>query len=158
MTNGKISKAGNDYVIEPNELDEQGRKTKVTVYANIGGERRLIGTTSWRVKRVPDPVAQIAGQSGGDIRKEVLRIQDGVLAVLEDFDFEFKYTVTQFTVETSAGGFTNRYVSRSNRFTNEQKQALDRANLNSIVYIGDIKAIGDDGTTRDLDPISFKIK
>lgn len=158
MTNGKISKVGGDYIIEPNELDEQGRKTKVTVYADINGERRLIGSTDWRVKRVPDPVAQVAGQSGGDIRKEVLRIQDGVLAVLEDFDFEFKYTVTQFTVETSAGGFTNRYVSRSNRFTNEQKQALDRANLNSIVYIGDIKAVGDDGTTRDLDPISFKIK
>ena len=159
MTNGKIIKRGDDYIIQPEELDEQGRKTKVSVYANINGERRLIGTSDWRVKRVPDPVAQVGGLSGGEIRKEILGIQDGVLAVLEDFDFEFKYTVTQFTVETTgAGGYTNRYVSRTNRFTADQKQALQRANINSIVYIGEIKAVGDDGTTRDLDPISFKIK
>ncbi|MEN8116818.1 MAG: gliding motility protein GldM [Bacteroidota bacterium] len=159
MTNGRVTKRGNQYIIEPTDLDEQGRNTEVSVYATIGGERRLIGTTDWRVKRVPDPVAQINGQSGGDIRREVLSIQDGVMAVLEDFDFEFKYTITQFTLETTgAGGYTNRFPSRSKWFTTEQKNALSRINLNSIVYIGDIKAVGDDGTTRDLDPISFKIK
>ncbi|WP_346856112.1 gliding motility protein GldM [uncultured Draconibacterium sp.] len=159
MTNGKISKVGDGFMIEPTELDPNQSKTKVSVYANIGGQRRLINTTSWRVKKVPDPIAQINGQSGGNIKKEILGIQDGVLAVLVDFDFDFKYTVTQFTIETSAaGGFTNRYPARSNRFTPEQKEALKRVNVNSIVYIGDIKAVGDDGTTRDLDPISFKIK
>ena len=121
MTNGKVTKAGDAYLIEPTDLDEMGRKTKVSVYATINGSRRLIGTTDWRVKRVPDPVAQINGQSGGDIRKETLQIQDGVLAVLEDFDFEFGYKVTQFTMETTSGGYTNRYPSNSNRFTTEQK-------------------------------------
>ncbi|WP_319479878.1 gliding motility protein GldM [uncultured Draconibacterium sp.] len=158
MTNGTVSKEGDEYIIEPAELDEMGRNTKVSVYATINGARRLIGTTDWRVKRVPDPVAQVNGQSGGEIRKELLRIQDGVLAVLEDFDFEFGYKVTQFTLETTDGGYTNRYPSNSNRFTTEQKNALNNVTLNSIVYIGDIKALGDDGTTRDLDPISFKIK
>nr|WP_319998622.1 gliding motility protein GldM [uncultured Draconibacterium sp.] len=158
MTNGKVTRDGDAYLIEPTELDEMGRKTKVIVYATINGTRRLIGTTDWRVKRVPDPVAQINGQSGGDIRKEVLKIQDGVLAVLEDFDFEFGYKVTQFTMETTGGGYTNRYPANSNRFTEEQKNALKNVNINSIVYIGDIKAVGDDGTTRDLKPISFKIK
>lgn len=159
MENGTVTKQGDNYIIEPNELDEQGRRTKVHVYANIGGEQRLVGTTDWRVKQVPDPVAQIAGKSGGEIRKEVLGIQDGVLAVLEDFDFDFKYRITQFTIETTgSGGYTNHYPARSNRFTQEQKDALKRVSINSIVYIGDIKAIGDDGTTRDLDPISFKVK
>ncbi|WP_319591848.1 gliding motility protein GldM [uncultured Draconibacterium sp.] len=158
MTNGSVSKEGDAYVIEPAELDEMGRKTKVSVYATINGSRRLIGTTEWRVKRVPDPVAQINGQSGGDIRKELLQVQDGVLAVLEDFDFEFGYRVTQFTLETTSQGYTNRYPSNSRRFTAEQKEALGRVNINSIVYISDIKAVGDDGTTRDLDPISFKVK
>ncbi|WP_372649363.1 gliding motility protein GldM [Draconibacterium sp.] len=158
MTNGKVTKRGDAYIVVPTDLDEMGRNTKVSVYATINGSRRLIGTTEWRVKRVPDPVAQINGQSGGDIRKETLQIQDGVLAVLEDFDFEFGYKVTQFTMETTSGGYTNRYPSNSNRFTAEQKNALRNVNINSIVYIGDIKALGDDGTTRDLDPISFKVK
>ncbi|MCK3686343.1 gliding motility protein GldM [Maribellus sp. YY47] len=159
MSNGKIARQGNGFTIRPTDLDELGRNTKVTVYANINGQRRLIGTSNWRVKQVPDPVAQVGGQSGGDIRKETLGIQDGVMAVLEDFDFEFKYKITQFTLETTGqGGYTNRYPANSNRFTAEQKNALKNASINSIVYIGDIKAVGDDGSTRDLDPISFKIK
>ncbi len=159
MTNGKITRDGDAYIIEPTNLDELGKKTTVSVYSNFDGARRLVGSTNWRVKQVPDPVAQIAGKSGGDIRKEILGIQDGVMAVLEDFDFEFKYTITQFTVETTAaGGYTNRYPAKSNRFTPEQIEALKRVNINSIVYIGDIKAKGDDGSVRDLDPISFKVK
>ncbi len=159
MTNGTITRKGDGFIIKPTDLDEQGRRTKVSVYANINGERRLVGTSDWRVKPVPDPVAQINGSSGGDIRKEVLNIQQGVMAVLEDFDFEFKYTVTEFTLETTgAGGYTNRYPARGNRFTDEQKGALSRVNPNTWIYIADIKAVGDDGTTRDLDPISFKVK
>ncbi len=159
MTNGKVTKTGDTYVIEPTELDEQGRRTKVSVYANIGGERRLIGTTDWRVKKVPDPVAQVAGESGGTIRKERLLVEDGVMAVLEDFDFEFKYTVTEFTLEaTGPGGYTNPWDSKSNRFTTEQKDQIRRLNPNSFVFITNIKAIGDDGEVRTLDPINFKIQ
>ncbi len=158
MSNGTITKSGDDYIVRPNELDEQGKKTQVSVYATIGGERRLVGTTDWRVKKVPDPVAQVAGQAGGTIRKERLVVEDGVMAVLEDFDFDFKYTVTQFNVQvTGAGGYVNIWESKSNRFTQEQKDQFSRLNPNSFVYIANIKAIGDDGEVRDLDPISFKI-
>jgi gliding motility-associated protein GldM len=159
MTNGAIRKRGNDYIVQPSELDEQGRRTTVSVFANIGGERRLLGTTNWRVKRVPDPVAQVAGQAGGTIRRERLLVEDGVMAVLEDFDFDFRYTITQFRVEISAaGGYVNFFESNSNRFTDEQKEQFRRLNPNSLIYIANIKAVGSDGTTRDLDPISFKIQ
>jgi len=159
MTNGKIIKTGDTYIIEPTALDEVGRRTKVTVYANIGGKRRVVGVSNWRVKQVPPPVAQIAGQTSGDIRKEVLAIQDGVTAVLVDFDFDFKYKVTQFDVQTSGvAGYAIIRKSNSNRFTTEQKDMLKRVKPQSIVYISNIKAIGDDGKTRNLDPISFKIR
>jgi len=159
MTNGKVIKKGTSYVIRPNELDEMGRRTKVSVFANIGGDRRLLGTTDWRVKKVPDPIAQVAGQSGGTIRKERLLVEEGVMAVLEDFDFDFKYTVTRFNVQVSGtGGYVSIWESNSNRFTEDQKEQFRRLNPNSLVYIANIKAIGDDGETRDLDPISFKIR
>ena len=158
ITNGKVLKRGNEFVIQPSELDEMGRRTTVTVYANIGGERRMLGSSNWRVKRVPDPVAQVAGQTGGSIRKERLMVEEGVMAVLEDFDFEFRYTVMQFNVEVSGrGGYVSIWDSNSNRFTDEQKEQFRRLNQNSLVYIANIKARGDDGTIRDLDPISFKI-
>jgi gliding motility-associated protein GldM len=159
MTNGKALKSGDAYIIQPTELDEQGKKTKITVYANINGTRKLVGTTNWRVKKVPDPVAQVGGLSGGDIRKERLQVEDGVLAVLEDFDFDFKYKVTQFELQTTgSGGYVVIKKSNSNRFTAEQKDLLKKANPESLVYIGNIKAIGDDGSTRDLKGITFTVK
>jgi gliding motility-associated protein GldM len=159
MTNGKATKSGDAFVIRPTELDEQGARTKVSVYANINGVKKLVGTTNWRVKKVPDPVAQVAGLTGGDIRKERLQVEDGVMAVLEDFDFDFKYKVTEFEVQTTiAGGYIDRKTSKSNRFTPEQKEQLRRVQLESIVYISNIKAVGDDGSTRDLDPVSFKVR
>ncbi len=159
MENGKVTKSGDSFIVRPADLDEQGRKTKISVYANVGGTRKLVGTTSWRVKKVPDPVAQVAGTSGGNIRKERLQVEDGVLAVLEDFDFDFKYKVTEFELQTTgAGGYVVIKKSTSNRFTAEQKELLRRANPESLVYIGNIKALGDDGSTRDLKGITFTVK
>jgi hypothetical protein len=81
-----------------------------------------------------------------------------VLAVLEDFDFDFKYKVTQFELQTTGNaGYVVNNKSNSNRFTAEQKNQLNRVRPGSIIYIGNIKAIGDDGKARDLSPISFKI-
>ena len=159
MENGKWVKSGDAYLIRPTELDEQGKRTKITVYANVNGTRKVVGTSFWRVKKVPDPVAQVAGKSGGDLRKEVLAIQDGVLAVLEDFDFDFKYKVTQFELGTTGSdGYYVGKASKSNRFTAEQKELLKRANPGSKVFIDNIKAIGDDGSTRDLKGITFTVK
>jgi gliding motility-associated protein GldM len=160
MTNGTVTRQGNEWVVKPTDLDEQGNgKTKVSVYANMGGERRLVGSSDWRVKRVPDPVAQVAGIAGGEIRKEVMQIQDGVLAVLEDFDFDFKYTVTEFEMEAiDQAGYTVRRPSKSNRFTSEQKDLIQRANTQSWIHLVNIKARGDDGSIRDLDPVSFNIR
>jgi len=158
MTNGKVTKSGDTFIVRPTDLDESGKKTKITVYANINGTKRLIGSTEWRVKPVPPPIAQVAGKSSGDIRREVLTIQDGVMAVLQDFDFDFKYKVSEFEVQTTTGGYTDIKKSKSNRFTPEQKEMLKRVQLESFVYIGNIKAIGDDGSTRDLLPITFKVK
>ncbi len=157
MSNGKITKSGGAWIVEPTELDELGRRTKVTVYTNIGGQRRQVGSSVWRVKKVPDPVAQVAQKSGGDVRKEVLEIQDGVMAVMIDFDFDYKYTVTEFELQTTEGGYTNVKKSTTNRFTQEQKDLLKRAKPQTWVYIGNIKARGENGDIRDLDPISFKI-
>jgi gliding motility-associated protein GldM len=159
ITNGRIGQVGNVTMVYPNELDEQGRRTTVSVYARVGGAERLMGSTNFRVKRVPDPIAQIGNQSGGNIRKEDLEVEDGILAVLPDFDFDLRFTVTQFDINiTAAGGFVNTFRAANNRFTPDQKAQFRNLAIGSIIYIDNIKARGDDGTDRDLDPISFKIR
>lgn len=159
MSNGRITPQGGQIMVYPTDLDENGRKTTVTVYARVEGSERLMGTMNFRVKRVPDPVAKVANLSGGNIRKEDLLVEDGVMAVLQDFDFELRFTVYQFDVSlTGAGGYVNTWKSGSNRFTADQKNQFRNLAAGSIVYIDNIKARGDDGTERPLDPISFKIR
>ena len=159
ISNGKITQSGNDYIAEPEELDELGRRTTITVYATINGEERYMGETTWRVKQVPDPVAMIGDKNGGDLPKGELLVQDGILAVLEDFDFNLNFRITQFEVSiTNAGGFVNSWMSNSNRFTEEQKEQFQNLTTNTIIYIDKLRAEGDDGSTRELDPISFKIR
>lgn len=159
MTNGRIEQRGNAYFVYPSEVDEQGRRTKVSVYARFGDSQRLMGTMDFRVKNVPTPVAQVGSQSGGIITKERLLVEDGVFAALPDFDFDMKFTVTQFDVNiTGAGGFTNNWSSNSNRFTADQKAQFRNLAPGARIFIENIKAKGDDGTTRDLASISFKIR
>ncbi len=160
MTNGRVDKtADNKFFVYTSALDEQGKKTTVSVYSNAGGTRRLMGSRPFRVKKVPDPVPQIGGSSGGNIRKEDLMIEDGILATLKDFDFDLKFTITQFDVWiTGSGGYTNKWSSTSNRFTADQKNQFRSLTPGSILYIDNIKAKGDDGSARDLGSISFKIR
>ena len=159
ITNGRIVKEGNDYFAYPAEEDINGRNTSVTVTAPINGVSRNMGSMVFRVKRVPDPVATIAESNGGVLRKEQLLAEQGIFAALVDFDFDLKFTVTQFDVTfTGAGGYTNTWSSKSNRFTQEQKTQFSNLSVGSIIYFDNIIAHGDDNTDRELSPISFKIR
>ncbi|HSQ89419.1 GldM family protein, partial [Romboutsia sp.] len=118
-----------------------------------------MGSMVFRVKRVPDPVATIAEQNGGQIAKERLLAEQGIFAELVDFDFDLKFTVTQFDVTiTGSGGYSNTWSSKSNRFTSEQKTQFSSLSTGSIIYFDNIVAHGDDNTDRELSPISFKIR
>lgn len=159
MTNGRIERDGSSYLVYPKAEDINGKKTKVSVNANFDGGKRFMGGMDFRVKQVPDPVATIAGQSSGVLRKEDLLAEDGIFAALKDFDFDLKFTVTQFDITfTGAGGYTNTWSSNSNRFTDEQRTQFNALGSGSIIYIDNIFAHGGDGTDRELSPISFKIR
>jgi hypothetical protein len=83
--------------------------------------------------------------------------QQGVLAKIPDFDFEMNFTVTSFVVSTSKGGFIVDKTTKGNRFSSDQITLMKGLNPGSRLYIESIVVKGDDGTTRNLPPISFKI-
>jgi len=55
-------------------------------------------------------------------------------------------------------GYEQKKSSRSNKFTNQQKELLNKLNRGQRVFFEGIKAKGPDKLTRDLPPIVFKIK
>ncbi len=157
VTNGKIEQKGNEFFVYPNDLDPNGTRTRIEVFASVGGQERSMGSMAFRVKEVPVPIAEVGGKNGGNIRKEDLLVEDGIFAMLKDFDFDLKYTVTQFDV-TFSGTYVRTYSSTSNRFTKDQKDLFRQLSQGNIIYIDNIKARGDNGVVKDLASITFKIR
>ena len=155
VTNGRIEQSGTGYFVYPEKV---GVKSVVSVSAQIDGTMKQIGSTEFRVKRVPNPIATVAGKNEGLITKNELVAEQGVFAEIPDFDFEMKFTVTSFAVSTSKGGFVVDKLSTGNRFNQEQLDLMKGLNPGSRLYIDNIVAKGEDGTTRNLSAISFKIR
>jgi gliding motility-associated protein GldM len=159
VSNGRIEKSGEDYLVYPSKLDAQGKITSISVNAKMNGETRPMGSMVFRVKEVPDPIATIGSKNGGTLQKEELLAEDGIFAELKDFDFDLKFRVINFDVTFSgAGGYVKTYKATGNKFTTEQKDQFGKLTQGSLIFIDNITAKGDDNTTRPLVPISFKIR
>ncbi len=155
MTQGSLKRAGGDWiaVVDPNAKGI----SKVTVSANINGQNRVMGSMDFRIKTIPNPVAKVAGKIGGRIDKATLTAQIVVLAEMENFDFDLKFNVTEFSVSAVVKGFTQTKLAKGARITDEQKILLNGLTKGAKVYFDDIKAVGPDKRTRELPAIGFTI-
>lgn len=163
MENGRIKQNPKDgsWIVEPNDLDLLGSKTKINVSAQIDGVNKSIGSVKFRVKRVPDPVAKVFDKKGGDIQKNVLIAQGGVFCEIEDFDFEMPFVVTSFQVSAKPGGseYWVKDDAKNNLFTENQRNIMKRLRSGDKLIIDEIKAKGPgDKIPRSLSPIIFKIQ
>ncbi|MCK9639517.1 MAG: gliding motility protein GldM [Prolixibacteraceae bacterium] len=154
MKNGHIDKSGDGFLAYPEKLTE---KSYITVSATVDKIVKQIGTMEFRVKRVPNPIATVAGKNAGNISRNELNGETGVYADIPEFDFEMKFQVLSFDVSTSKGGFVVEKHATGAKFTQEQRDVFNRLTRGDRLYIDNIVAKGDDGLTRNLSAISFKI-
>ncbi|SFE03453.1 gliding motility protein GldM [Thermophagus xiamenensis] len=158
ITNGRIRKvSSNQYIVSPN-ANAIGRECVISVSANMDGKVQNLGSQVFRVKRVPDPIATVAGMRGGRIDKGLLLAQEVVLAEMDNFDFDLKFKVVGFTVSTIRNGYLQFKDSESAIITTDQKNLIRNSSVGSVVMFNNIKAQGPDGTTRDLGSINFTLK
>lgn len=153
ITNGTITPTKDGYIVRPKMLGN----AIVSVEAQVDDKWKNMGFMDFRVKKVPDPVAKVAGRKGGGIDKGLLAVQSVMQADMENFDFDLKFQVTEFTVSANVGGFAKDEPSKSNRFTPGQLDLIRNLSKGNKVYFLDIKAVGPDGTVRELSPLVFKI-
>lgn len=114
----------------------------------------------FRVKRVPDPLATIGGTfKGGKIPKGTLQVQQGVKAILENFDFDAKFTVKsfEFTYVPKNGDPREGRVA-GERFNSDWTSAVNACKPNDVFLIENVKVIGPDGTERKIPGLSAQIK
>ncbi len=160
MTNGSIRRGKTkrfrgSWIVRPKV---PGKKALVRVTADMNGKKITFPGMPFRVKRVPDPVAKVAGKKGGPISKSNLAAQSVVLAEMENFDFDLKFRVTSFRLSVTIKGFTYDEISKSNRLTPKQKGFINQMRRGQRIIFDDIKAVGPDNTTRKLNPIIFTIQ
>jgi hypothetical protein len=111
----------------------------------------------FRVKSIPSPIAVFGGKSTGSIPRATAAAQQGVFAILPDFDFDLQYNVTAFTILYTDNRGDFEQSSNNSNLTSEQKALIGRLTRGKYLTIKDIKALGPDGKTKDLLPVILKI-
>ncbi len=150
VTNATITKNGEgNYVIRPRRLGD----CVVSIYHND----KKIGTKYFRVKRVPNPVAQFAGKSGGAIKKDELLSEKELIVYMQDFNYDLKFKVVEFTVSATIQGFVRVVPTKGNKITEKQYELIKSISTGQRLYFEDIKAVGPDGAIRQLPSLSFII-
>jgi gliding motility-associated protein GldM len=134
-----------------------GQNVQVIVTADMSGKPLQFAPYEFRVKSIPPPVAIFAQKSTGSVPRATAAAQQGVFAILPDFDFDLQYQVTGFTVLFSERGNDYEEPSTSSNLTAKQKDLINRLTRGKNLIIKDIKALGPDGKTKDLSPIILKI-
>lgn len=121
------------------------------------GKTVNLGSTKFRVKRIPDPKAQFGGKSGGTSPAVNLRQQDRLFAKLENFEFDAKFVVKSFKMFVAKPHQDAILTTSSSaELSAAQRAALASLTPGSTIYFDDIVAVGPDGQQRALDPIIFK--
>jgi len=142
------------YAVKPNAA---GQNVQIIVTADMNGKPVEYPPYIFRVKPLPTPVAQFAKRSTGTVPRATAAAQQGVFAVMEDFDFDLPYQVTGFTVlyQDARGDF--EATSTNSALTSQQRDLISRLTRGKYLTIKDIKAVGPDGKTKELLPVILKI-
>lgn len=134
-------------------------KVMANINAKTEGGVKKVGAMEVRVKYIPDPVAKIGGKPGGTISSAQLKAQIGVVADLENFDFDTRFVVTGFEMSMlpKRGELQGPFKS-TGPYLNKDKDIIDaikRCKPGDRVYFEEIRAKGPDGRIRKLNAITF---
>ncbi len=135
----------------------QGPEVTASITAKTAKGQANVGGMKVRVKRIPDPLAKISGKMSGGMPASIFRAQLGVAAVLENFDFDTKFTITgyDFSYQKKRADYQGPFHMGDAYFRNEAAKYLQLASPGDRVYIDNVRAKGPDGTTRSLNSITF---
>ena len=164
MTNGTLTRKGNLWVARPNKV---GESVSITLSATTGGQTNRLSTQEFRVRALPDPTPYIeyrdaqgnlATFKGGTLSKAVLMETSGILAAIDDGILNIPFRVTSFRTNFfDSMGNVIPEVSDGSRFSERQKEQIRRLQRGRYFYISDVRAIGPDGTEREIAVIEVRI-
>lgn len=160
MTNGTLTRSGETWIAKPAKV---GEECAVTVTATSGGTSQTMATTSFRVRKLPDPAPYIEYKDakgnpdrykGGPVGKAILLAADELSAAIDDDMLNVAYKVVSFrTVIYDSMGNAIPEVSDGAKFSERQKASFRRLARGKRVLITDVQALGPDGIQRKIAPM-----
>ena len=151
IDHGEISGSHGDYEVRVMALND----ANVTVRDKDGV---VHGVYPFRVKRTPDPVAEVAQMSGGVVKASVFQAQRALEAVLHDFVFNMEYHIVSYDMVYVPFDNTLQ-LSNSNEeaFSRDMKRQVNKARPRDRYDFENIRVRGEDEEVRRIPPITFKI-
>lgn len=165
MSNGALTRNGDIWIARPTTV---GFDAVITVTATMDGKPVNVGTTGFRVRKLPDPTPFIAFKDasgaidhyrgGKPFAKAMLLSASGLEAAIDDGLLDTPFAVESFeTVFFDSSGNAMPEVSAGAAFSPRQKQQIQRLSRGKRFFISRIRAKGPDGITRDLSPMEVII-
>ena len=143
--------AGGKYVAIPRQ------KGEATITIAGGGLQPT--TFKYKIKKIPDPVMYLGNNTGGAIKLAEFKAQQGLIPILENFDFDAKCSVDGFEVARVRNGDVATSTNGGARFQGDTRRLIDNAALKDIFYFDNIKVrCPGDEAGRKMPGMFFNIK
>lgn len=159
ITVGTITKVTNreEYIIRIDKLPSNNKKGKVTIKGIANGIEETIGEFDFNIKHLPNPIAEIAGQTDGKINKEKL-LEAGAIEPYNQYnEFGLTYQITGYTFVTIINGDWIPQKVYGGKFPYTVERVIINGKRKQQLFFLHIQAKGPGGIIRNLNPIHFEI-
>jgi len=154
ITSGSIKKvSGNKYIASPKVAGEH--------FVTVLVEGKSAGKVGFRVKQLPLPAAYVGNLKPGPVPTANFKAMGGVIAKLEDSEFDAPYEVVSYTVGALSADIPDYapVTNNGNRWNGGAANLINKLKPGALVVITDIKVKGPSGAIRTLSgSLSYSLK
>jgi gliding motility-associated protein GldM len=113
-----------------------------------------------RIKNLPNPAGFIGTKKGGSISSAEFKAIGGLIARLEDSDFEAPFKVVSYKLAAIGGAVSNYREAKNdgNRWTGAAASIVSSASPGTNIFFDEINVVGPDGKPRQIQPMVFTLK
>lgn len=140
---------------------------KVTTPTPVGQFAKIVvsapglnASKDFRVKRIPDPVAKLSAKTGGGLTSGEFKAQAGVIAALDNFDFDARCNIEGFQLVRVAKRADPEFATnRGGRYVDEAQRLVDKATAGDRYFFDNVKAkCPGDPAGREINSMVFTIR
>ncbi len=157
MTNGVISGSMGNYSVSSKSV---GTNAVISVTGTVGNNTLKLGSSTFRVMKLPDPVAYFAGTFSGASLSATQLAQQLIIRAVPDpskefvFGTDISYSIVSWKLKVFSPltGISTGQGYGSN-ISGSAKNALQSISSGGVVWFYEIVATGPDGVKRNIPPL-----